>query len=148
MSLAIVALAVMIAAAAILVRWLRGRWLSVTVRGSSMAPTFRDGQRLVVRRSRAGAALRCGDVIVFALTADQIASEKTEAIPYRVKRVAAVAGDPVPDWLRPLATDARVPPGHVVVSGDNPRSQDSRHLGYIDARSIVAVVPAPPPPAG
>jgi signal peptidase I len=33
-----------------------------------------------------------------------------------------------------------VPPGNVVVSGDNPRSQDSRQLGYIDSQAIIAVV--------
>jgi len=51
------------------------------------------------------------------------------ALAYRVKRVAAIAGEPVPDWAREaLSADAetRVPPGKVVVSGDNPRSQDSR----------------------
>lgn len=67
----------------------------------------------------------------------------TEDLVHRVKRVAALEGDPVPEWAREtLSSDAqaRVPPGKVVVSGDNPRSQDSRQLGYLDADAIVAFV--------
>ncbi len=87
-------------------------------------------------------------MVVFALSDEQLARDLSKDIPYRVKRVAAVAGDPVPDWLRDAlgaGPDARIPPGHVAVAGDNALSQDSRHLGTIETRAIVAVVNAPRP---
>ena len=39
-------------------------WSVVTVRGPSMAPTLRDGDRLLVSRVRAAARLRPGSVVV------------------------------------------------------------------------------------
>ena len=59
--------------------------------------------------------------------------------PYRVKRVAALAGDQVPDWLSvAVAPHQEVPLGHLAIVGDNARSQDSRQLGFIDERMVVA----------
>lgn len=113
---------------------LLGRWLTwVTVRGHSMAPTLHDRQRLLVRRLRRPP--RRGEVIVFAVSDD-------DDPPYRVKRIAAIGGDPVPGWLTETMPDvARVPAGHVVVAGDNQRSQDSRHLGLVAVGDIVGTVP-------
>lgn len=133
---------VLLAGGALLL-WARRRWLVVTVAGNSMEPTLRDGQRLIARRLRGQAGCARSDIVVFLLPTRQLQELESEELAYRVKRVAAVAGDPVPDWARAaLSADeqARVPLGKVVVSGDNPRSQDSRQLGYIDARSIIAVV--------
>jgi signal peptidase I len=114
-------------------RW----WTSVTVRGHSMSPTLHDRQRLLVRRLRR--LPRRGDVVVFAVPGTL--SDETD-LPYRVKRVAAVGGDPVPDWLaETMPGVARVPAGHVVVVGDNQRSQDSRHLGLVAVDDIVGTVP-------
>ncbi|AXX29432.1 Signal peptidase I [Actinosynnema pretiosum subsp. pretiosum] len=63
-------------------------------------------------------------------------------LPHRIKRVAAVAGDPVPDWLTPTMPGVhRAPAGFVVVAGDNPRSQDSRQLGLVRCRDVVGAVP-------
>ncbi|WP_052422620.1 S26 family signal peptidase [Nonomuraea candida] len=108
-------------------------WIRVTVRGNSMSPTFRDGQRLLARRLRR--APRRWEVIVF-----RVADEE---LPHRIKRVAAVAGDPLPDWLAPaLHGVSHVPAGYVAVAGDNTRSQDSRQLGLIDCRDIVGAIPA------
>ncbi|SHF93148.1 signal peptidase I [Streptoalloteichus hindustanus] len=107
-------------------------WIRVTVRGHSMSPTLHDGQRLVARRLRRHP--RRGDVIVFRVPDDEL--------PHRIKRVAAVAGDPLPDWLAPaLPGLSHVPPGHVAVVGDNPRSQDSRQLGLVDCRDVLGRVP-------
>ncbi|PTL75549.1 S26 family signal peptidase [Vitiosangium sp. GDMCC 1.1324] len=123
----------------------RRRWMVVTVEGNSMSPTLHHGQRLLARRVRRGSEGDAGfsrsDIVVFVLPPEKVLAE--DKLVHRVKRVAAVAGDAVPEWARPaLAADehSRVPPGKVVVSGDNARSQDSRQLGYIDAGTIIAVV--------
>jgi signal peptidase I len=107
-------------------------WIRVIVRGNSMSPTLRDGQRLLARRLRR--APRRREVIVFRVADEQL--------PHRIKRVAAIAGDPLPDWLAPVLPDMpHVPAGYVAVSGDNTRSQDSRQLGLIDCRDILGTVP-------
>ncbi|NVJ07628.1 S26 family signal peptidase [Myxococcus sp. AM001] len=141
--------AALLVAGAVAASWGRRRWVVVAVQGNSMLPTLHDGQRLVARRlARApapGNGYSRSDVVVFVLPAKQRETLGTEELPYLIKWVAAVAGDPVPDWSRAaLGADgqSRVPPGKVVVSGDNARSQDSRQLGYgyIDAESIIAIV--------
>jgi len=146
----VAALAALVAAPAAIaaaLSWLRRTRMIVTVRGSSMVPTFRDGQRLLARRVRDGAACRRGDAVVFLLTPTQLERAAPGDPAHRVKRVAAVAGDPIPDWLRQApgaGAGDHVPPGHVVIAGDNARSQDSRHLGFIETRAIIAVVPPGP----
>ncbi|WP_236829656.1 S26 family signal peptidase [Blastococcus sp. KM273128] len=40
------------------------RWVLARVSGPSMSPTVRHGDRLLVRRLRAGAAVRAGDVVL------------------------------------------------------------------------------------
>jgi signal peptidase I len=123
-------------------RWLQRRWIVVTVQGDSMAPTLQHGQQIVARRAGASAPVRRGDVVVFRLSPMQVQEQVSERLVHRVKRVAAVAGDPVPTWMgRPDGGQSqRVPPGCIVVAGDNARSQDSRHLGYVDGSAIVAVL--------
>jgi signal peptidase I len=136
-----------VAAAVALVAVARRRWVVVTVEGNSMSPTLHDGQRLVARRlihPRIDQDLSRGDIIVFVLPSWRDNPELRH-ISHRVKRIAAVPGDLVPEWARQalaVTADARVPEGQVVVMGDNPVSQDSRELGYIDAHCIVAVVRA------
>ncbi|RKH46922.1 S26 family signal peptidase [Corallococcus sicarius] len=124
--------------------WARRQWMVVTVEGNSMSPTLHHGQRVVARRLHGSGHAR-SDIIVFLLTPEQREAMAQGDDPvHRVKRVAAVAGDAVPDWAREaLGADehTRVPPGKVVVSADNAgRSQDSRQLGYIDASTIIGVV--------
>ncbi|MFC4010045.1 S26 family signal peptidase [Nonomuraea purpurea] len=108
-------------------------WFRVIVRGNSMSPTLRDGQRLLARRLRRDPRRR--EVIVFRVADEQL--------PHRIKRVVAVAGDPLPDWLVPALPDmSHVPADHVAVAGDNTtRSQDSRQLGLIACRDILGAVP-------
>jgi signal peptidase I len=56
-----------------------------------------------------------------------------------VKRVVAVAGDPVPPGVP--VPEAHVPEGHRVLVGDNPaRGHDSRTTGYFDAAVPLGVV--------
>jgi signal peptidase I len=121
-----------------LLRATRGSIL-VTVRGNSMAPTFRNGDRVVARR-QPGDTCRAGDVVVFAV-------HRTVALrgdpPLRLKRVAAVAGDPAPPWMAGEA-DQRlgvvVPPGHVAVCGDNDVTETSKDLGYVPYEAVIGVV--------
>ena len=108
----------------------RRRWMIVTVRGHSMEPTLHDGARLVARRTRRGARAAMpaiGDLVVFL----------PDALGYRIKRVAGVVGDVVPPWI-PARAGARIPAGHLIVRGDNPRAEGSRELGYIAVGSIIA----------
>jgi signal peptidase I len=101
--------------------------------GSSMAPTFTDGQRVWAFHRRRYAV---GDVIVFVVPADAPGGGDGPA--WRIKRVCAVAGDPAPDWM-PGAEEV-VPPGTVAVVGDNPVSQDSRQLGWIRTTAVLGRV--------
>lgn len=108
--LAVVAFGIAIAGA-------RRRWIVVTVVGSSMAPTLRDGQRLLARRFGRGTVVR-GDVIVFRI------ADPDDELGIRIKRVTAV-------W----------PSGLIAVAGDNPQSQGSRELGLIEMRDVIATAP-------
>ena len=133
---------------------LRRRYVVARVWGHSMSPTFHDGERVVATRRR---HYRVGDVIVFRPRSDASLSGVRVAEPpargeapdvaWRIKRIAAVAGDPVPAWLE---TDHPVvPAGRVVVVGDNTgHSEDSRQLGYIDTASVAGAVPHRPAPEG
>lgn len=129
-----VALGVVLVVVLAVVLVLRRRYVVARVWGHSMAPTFRDGERVIATRRR---EYRVGDVIVF-----RPRSAHTD-VAWRIKRVAAVAGDPVPVWL--ANGDTVVPPGRVVVVGDNAgHSGDSRQLGYIDLATVAGVVPDRP----
>ncbi|MEV5712786.1 S26 family signal peptidase [Amycolatopsis mediterranei] len=138
---------------------LRRRYVVARVWGHSMSPTFHDGERVVATRRR---HYRVGDVIVFrpgspaSLSGDRVAEPPARGeapggtatdVAWRIKRIAAVAGDPVPAWLE---TDHPVvPAGRVVVVGDNTgHSEDSRQLGYIDLAAVAGAVPHRAAPEG
>lgn len=125
---------------------LRSRATFATVRGQSMSPTFTDGERVFAVKSR---RYRVGDVIVFRPPEPR----RTQGDPpWRIKRVAATAGEPVPAWLRDCdwaTTSAaeEVPHGCVVVVGDHRRSEDSRLLGFVPLSRVRGrVLPTRPPP--
>ncbi|ANZ38957.1 hypothetical protein BBK82_25695 [Lentzea guizhouensis] len=112
--------------------WLRGRYLLVTVRGDSMMPALRPDARVL---ARLGGRYRTGSVVVF--------RRETEFVDLMVKRVAARAGEPVPaDCLAAVGAtgDTVVPPGHLLVRGDNPGSSDSRTFGYVRESAVVGTV--------
>jgi signal peptidase I len=107
---------------------LRRRWIVVTVFGASMLPALHHGD-VVLGRRRAASRIRRADVVVL-----RAPGRPDDLL---VKRVAAVAGDPVPDGVP--ATAAVVAAGHVVVIGDN-GGLDSRAFGPVPHDLLLAVV--------
>lgn len=132
--------AVLVAAAITVLAWLlRRRVLVVTVDGESMLPSYRPGDRLLVRRA-ALARVRRGDVVV--LRAPGL-SRPLPVPPSRpglfLKRAAALPGDAVPPGIP--VPDAVVPPRRLVVLGDNTGgSFDSRSSGYYADADVIGVV--------
>jgi signal peptidase I len=132
------------ASTALVIVLLRRHSTFATVHGASMSPTFTDGER-VFALGRVN--YRVGDVVVF--RPPQLRSSAHEP-PWRIKRLAAIAGQATPSWLRECRTgsgpvSARVPVGYVVVVGDNRISEDSRQLGFIPVAAIAGrVVPHRP----
>ncbi|RSM45239.1 S26 family signal peptidase [Amycolatopsis balhimycina DSM 5908] len=123
----------------------RSTFVIVRVRGSSMAPTLRDGDRILavrhlpIRRNRV--------VVVHAGPHVRPASVTSDG--YLVKRVHAVPGDVVPARDYPaLRATPKVPEGCLILRGDNAdHSFDSRHAGYFPAAAVrgtaVRVLPRP-----
>ncbi|MEW2404218.1 S26 family signal peptidase [Streptomyces sp. NPDC046862] len=142
---------------------LRYTVVRVTVRGTSMTPVYEDGAQVLVHR---GGRIAVGRVVVLERPArgvtwplpslDRSASSRAVAARrWIIKRVAAVPGDPAPlDRVPALDRTAGpvVPPGRVVLLGDNPgNSYDSRHVGYFPVARVLGTVvgrqiPPPPPP--
>jgi signal peptidase I len=94
-----------------------------------MIPTFRPGEAVLARRRGRHERPRRGQIVVCRLP---------EGIPgppgLLIKRVVAVAGQPVPGG------EEIVPPGHVYLCGDGPRSYDSRSFGPLPTGSVVGRV--------
>lgn len=127
-----------VAAAALL--QLRRTWVVITVSGPSMQPTYRDGDRVVVRRRMPVAT---GDVIVIenrgAGSARAARPHDLKIDRWMIKRVGAVAGEPVPSGIP--VDDEVVPPGQLVLLGDNPAASfDSRAAGYFPATAMLGKV--------
>lgn len=142
-ALILVAALVAVLAAAVVVA--RRRLVVVQVSGMSMWPTYRPGDRVLVRRA-AARQVRRGEVVVFEpagrsgwgtgpLPAPQAAV-------WVIKRVAALAGDPVPAEVAAAVKaepGAAVPEGALVVVGDGTSSADSRMWGYLPADRVLGV---------
>ena len=136
-----------LAAGSCLLWTLHRRYAVVDVRGASMEPTLRHGDRVLVRRIRHG-RVRTGDIVVIERFApddqpDEQPDERARRV-WVVKRAAAVAGDPVPGSVARaagVAPGTAVPAGRVVVLGDNPaHSTDSRVWGYLPTDRLLGVV--------
>ncbi len=125
----------------------RRRFVVVRISGASMLPTYRTGDRVLVRRT-SGAGVRRGQVVVLQ-TALPGGVWRTGALPepgaamWFIKRAVAVPGDPVPEQVvarvGASAGDA-VPAGRLVVLGDGPVSEDSRAWGYVPFDRVLGVV--------
>ena len=123
---AIVAFALAVVALFIAVR---RRFVVVTVCGQSMTPAYRDGDKILVVRAR-----QCeqGDVVVFRHP------DPRSDLSWLVKRVAATAGDRVPDAFAAVLGDGPVPEGRIVVTSDA-LGLDSRKLGYVRRSDLLGV---------
>ncbi|GAA1684086.1 S26 family signal peptidase [Fodinicola feengrottensis] len=110
--------------------------IAVIVRGVSMEPTYRDGDRVLARRGHSPVV---GQVVVVEIpTGSPVGTGG-----WMIKRVVAVAGDPVPrdraDALADVPED-RVPAGKIVLVGDNPAaSYDSRTAGYFRTDRVLGI---------
>jgi signal peptidase I len=131
---------------------LRRRLWVVRVKGISMEPTLRDGDRVLVAR-RAGALVTRGQIVLLEAPGRSEAGwvwrlpagrpVRLRGGPWSLKRAVAVAGDPVPAPLVEVVgevPDARVPPGRLVVLGDRGPGVDSTRWGYLPEERVVGVV--------
>ncbi|WP_218135722.1 S26 family signal peptidase [Nonomuraea jiangxiensis] len=124
----------------------RSRFVIVTVTGESMAPTFRRGDRVIVRRVRPS-VLRPGQVVVFQRQGPgghwgtaPLSTRAAARQPWYIKRIAAVAADPVPDLVAATVGESFVPEGKLVVLGDSDQSSDSRSWGFVPADRVLGIV--------
>lgn len=130
------AVAAVVAAGGAAVVMARRRYLLVTVRGSSMSPSYDDADRVLVRRARGAGTPGRGEVVVLQAPGEEMA----KISPLLVKRVAAVPGDEVPADFRRAVPVPVVPPGYLLVRGDNDRSADSRSFGLVGSGLVVGTV--------
>lgn len=145
----IAALALCIAAGvAQAVRWLRRSLYLVTVDGLSMEPTLMPGDRLLVARPWSRFP-RVGDIVIAPRPTAPDWAGQGAVVPvdgsrgWVVKRVAATAGDLLPDSLESFARlrgRSRVPNSGVLLLGDGRFSEDSRHWGFCPQQLIMGRV--------
>lgn len=143
-------LALVVAAAGALI--VRRMWTMVRVRGTSMEPALHDGDLLLARR-QGRRAPRVGDIVIVRRPAvvpappgaTTVHSGPVITLPpgerWLIKRVAAVAGDPLPDGV-PSTMPGPVPAGTIVVFGDR-AGLDSRLFGPLALETVYATVVRP-----
>ncbi len=123
----------------------------VNVEGTSMRPTFDGGDRLLARRCSVR-RLRSGTVVILRNQLTPLALEGDVDTPpnirfvademkYVVKRIAALPGQLVPESVLQAVDGMNVvPDGMLVVLGDNSRSRDSRHWGFVPLDDVCGIV--------
>lgn len=92
-----------IAGVATVIRTIRRQLIVITVYGHSMQPSLQPGDRVLIRRST---GLQRQQVAVFAHRSELEGAEPVLLI----KRVAAVAGDPIPPSVHAHTASRVVPP--------------------------------------
>jgi signal peptidase I len=151
MSLWSLVIACPVAAAMLGLALMRWRFLVVTVTGTSMTPALMPGDRVLVRR-RARDGVRVGRIVVFGDPGSECLAwgyDPDARKRWMIKRVAAMHGDLVPEVAQPAVGDITVvPPGMLVVLGDNPASSDSRTWGLLPAGDVLGIAVRRLPPSG
>lgn len=130
------------------------------VRGTSMEPTYYDGQVVLVHRMNwFSGPLHRGDVVLLRKDRDviikriyRLPGEEVDAAAPNVARstfrngLADYYEQKVTETPRGPQTQLFVPDGFVVVIGDNLKvSEDSRLFGPLPLRDVLGVVPGAPP---
>jgi signal peptidase I len=130
-----------VGAGCLVVLRIRQQYLIVTVAGVSMAPTLRSGDRVLVRRAGLS-RIHAGDIIVLGPSTVSDGVPTAERGPaWIIKRAAALPGSPIPRGASSDALETEVPPGRLLLLGDNAEnSTDSRQVGYFDGRRLVGRV--------
>jgi len=143
MTAAVAAATAVVLAIAVWLAWCRAHLVTVVVTGSSMAPALSAHDRVVVRRVP-GHRLAAGQVVVFAAPFLEAGSWVWRppgdlAAAWSIKRIVAVAGDPVPAAV--AWASGAVPAGSIVVLGDNrAASADSRLFGHVPIECVLGYV--------
>lgn len=128
--------------------WARRQLVWIRVDGWSMEPTLREGDRILVWRTNS-ARLKHGRIVVVQQPRPDLVwpglpcGRSIAGYNWMVKRVVAVAGDPLPHGYRALrkVTDLTVPMGRLLIVGDNlAESFDSRTLGFIPADRVLGIM--------
>src|SRR5262245_30402833 len=129
--------------------WTRRSLAVVTVSGDSMAPTYADGDRVLVRR-KSLARVRPGEIVLVERPGTETGwvgpaeGRRVTSRDWIIKRAVALPGDPLtPDLVLAGAAGARafVPADRIVVLGDNPdQSYDSRDFGFVEPQRLFGVV--------
>jgi len=123
---------------------IRRRFVVVRINGESMSPSYRPGEKILLRR-RTHTRIHVGDVVMFERPDDdgnwdKPVTARLAARRWLIKRVAGVGGDPVPlGTANPRGTQT-VPGGCFVAFGDASRSFDSRHFGFVPAERVIGTV--------
>lgn len=113
-----------------------------TIVGTSMQPTLQPGDRVLYRR---GNRVAVGRMVVLETVKLEALVEAAEGIAARspaliIKRVAAVAGEPWPDWAPRAIAAQVVPAGQLLVLGDSNRSLDSKQWGAVPVEVVHGAV--------
>lgn len=133
-----------------LILLLRTVLLVAVIHGESMAPTLRQGDRILVLRRFLAGWLRKGQVIIITVPGGQegLSAAEGSAQGYYVKRAVALAGesytatDSAPsDEKQEKMKNWLIPAGHVFVCGDNRQgSIDSRIWGPLPLQNVRGIV--------
>ena len=118
----------------------------VKVQGSSMRPTFHNGDTLIAIRIP-HFLIRPGSVVIskspipsgFGTVPWPVSAMRASDL-WVVKRVRATPGQWVPDDTSPQRARERLAPRHYFLQGDAPDSLDSRHWGPVPSSHIRGIV--------